>query len=97
MRSKTESYLGFCKRAGKLTLGINGTAAQKKVCLLVADEGASENSKKEIQKLKARFSCPLIFVEDLGGMVGKEGCRLAAVRDKGLAAAILGEHPEAAQ
>ena len=97
MRSKTESYLGFCKRAGKLTLGINGTAAQKKVCLLVADEGASENSKKEIQKLKARFSCPLIFVEDLGAMVGKEGCRLAAVRDKGLAAAILGEHPEAAQ
>lgn len=97
MRSKTESYLGFCKRAGKLTLGINGTAAQKKVCLLVADEGASENSKKEIQKLKARFSCPLIFVEDLGAMVGKEGCKLAAVRDKGLAAAILGEHPEAAQ
>ena len=97
MRSKTESYLGFCKRAGKLTLGINGTAAQKKVCLLVADEGASENSKKEIQKLKARFSCPLIFVEDLGAMVGKEGCKLAAVRDKGLAAAILGEHPESAQ
>lgn len=94
-RSKTESYLGFCKRAGKLTLGINGTAAQKKVYLLVADISASDNSKKEIQKLKARFSCPLIFVEDLGTMVGKEGCRLAAVRDTGLASAILGEHPEA--
>ena len=94
-RSKTESYLGFARRAGKLTLGINGTAAQKKVYLLVADESASENSKKQIQKLKARFSCPLVFVEDLGTMAGKEGCKLAAVRDEGLAAAILSEHPEA--
>ena len=49
-RSKTESYLGFARRAGKLTLGINGTAASKKVFLLVADEGASENSKKEDRK-----------------------------------------------
>ena len=97
MRSKTESYLGFCKRAGKLTLGINGTAAQKKVCLLVADEGASENSKKEIQKLKERFSCPLIWAEELGAMTGKEGCKLAAVRDRALADAILRESPEAPQ
>lgn len=96
-RSKTESYLGFARRAGKLTLGINGTAASKKVFLLVADEGASENSKKEIQKLRARFSCPLVWVDGLGGMVGKEGCRLAAVRDRGLAAAIGREHPEALQ
>ncbi len=90
-RSKTASYLGFARRAGKLTLGINGTAAAKKVFLLVADEGASENSKKEIQKLRARFGCPLVWVEDLGSMAGKEGCRLAAVRDEGLAEAILKE------
>ena len=96
MRSKTESYLGFAKRAGKLTLGINGTAAAKKVYLLVADEGASDNSKKEIQKLRTRFSCPLVWVGDLGSMTGKEGCRLAAVRDRQLAEAILREHPEAA-
>ena len=43
MRSKIASYLGFARRAGKLTLGINGTAASRKVFLLVADVTASEN------------------------------------------------------
>lgn len=97
MRSKIASYLGFARRAGKLTLGINGTAASRKVFLLVADVTASENSKKEILKLKERFSCPLIWAEELGAMTGKEGCKLAAVRDRALADAILRESPEAPQ
>ena len=58
MRSKIASYLGFARRAGKLTLGINGTAASRKVF---------------------------------------QGCKLAAVRDRALADAILRESPEAPQ
>lgn len=91
-RSKTASYLGFARRAGKLTLGLQSAMAAKgSVFLLVADERASENSRKEIEKLRQKFSCPLRYVTELGGMVGKENCKLAAVRDEGLAQAILKE------
>jgi len=89
-RSKTASYLGFARRSGKLTLGVGGAQTLKRnVYLLVADSSVAKNSKKEIEKLQVRFSCPLLYAENLGEMVGKEGCKLAAVRDEGLADAIV--------
>lgn len=89
-RSKTASYLGFARRAGKLTLGVNAAATLKKgVYLLVADETVAKNSRKEIEKLRTKFSCPLIYIADLGMLVGKEGCKLAVVRDAELAKAVL--------
>lgn len=89
-RSKTASYLGFARRCGKLTTGVNGVGTLKKgVFLLVADCSVAKNSKKEIEKLQKRFSCPLVYVDSLGEMVGKDVCMLVAVRDEGLANAIV--------
>ena len=91
-RSKTFSYLGFAKRAGKLTLGVQAAGTVKREAyLLVADESVAPNNRKEIEKLQRKFSCPLIFVKDLEGMTGKSQCKLALVRDKNLAEAIIKE------
>lgn len=91
-RSKVESYLGLARRAGKLTLGVQASATVKRgVYVLVADETVAPNNRKEIEKLQARFSCPLFFVSDLEGMTGKAACKLAAVREEHLAAAIIAE------
>ncbi len=92
-RSKTASYLGFARRAGKLTLGVQAAASVKKVYLLVADRSVGANNRKEIEKLQKKFGCPLLFLEDVGEMAGRAGCKLAAVRDEGLALAILKENP----
>lgn len=91
MRSKAASYLGFARRAGKLTLGVNAAATVKKCYLLIADPAVGVNSRKEIEKQKSRLGCQLLFLENLGEAVGKPGCMLAAVRDENLAAAIIGE------
>lgn len=94
-RSKTASYLGFARRCGKLTLGVGGVGTLKRgVFLLVADSSVAKNSKKEIEKLQKKFACPLLYTENLGEMVGKEICMLAAVRDEGLANAIVKEHSD---
>ena len=88
--NKIATYLGFARRAGKLALGVNAAQACKRgVYLLVADSSASENTKKEIEKLAARFSCPVVFVTELENMVGKALCKLAAVREEQLARAIV--------
>lgn len=94
MQSKIASYLGFARRAGKLTLGVNAAWSARDCCLLVADAAVGKNSRKEIEKLRARFSCPLYFVENLGDMVGRGGCMLAAVREEHLAEAIRKELAE---
>lgn len=67
VRSKIASYLGFARRAGKLTLGINGTAASRKVFLLVADVTASENSKKRYKAQRALLLPPCV-----GGGAGRD-------------------------
>lgn len=90
-RNKLTAYFGFAKRAGQLTLGVNATACGKKFFLLAADLAASPNTKKEISKLRERFACPLVWLEDLGELVKKEGCKLAAVRSESLSQAILAQ------
>ena len=89
--SKAKSYLGFARRAGKLTLGVNAAMTIKSCYLLVADESVGPNSRKEIEKLQGRFSCPLVFCEGLEELVGKSGCKLAAVREEHLAGVLLTE------
>lgn len=89
-RSRTASYLGFARRAGKLTLGVFAAGMLKKgVYLLVADNLAGKNSRKEIENLRQKLGCPLLFTDGLGEMVGKPGCVLAAVRDQKFASAIM--------
>ncbi len=87
--NKALSYLGLCRRAGKLTLGLNALGTVKRCYLIAVDPAASENSKKEIKKQQARLHCPLVLLEGLGEAVGKPGCMVAAVAEEHLAAAIL--------
>lgn len=89
--NKLASYLGLARRAGKLTLGVNAVAACKDdVYVLVADKAASDNTKKEIGKLGKRFGCSVVWTENLETLTGKAECKLTAVREKNLAAAIAG-------
>lgn len=88
--NKIASYLGLARRAGKLTLGVNAVAAcRSDVFLLVADVAASGNTKKEIEKLRKRLGCPVVWTEELESFTGKAECKLTAVRDKNFADAIL--------
>jgi len=87
--AKIGTYLGFCKRAGKLVLGVTAATVKKGVYLLVVDRDVKKNSRKEIDKLQRKFSCPIAFVDKLEELVFKENCKLAAVREPNLAKAIL--------
>ena len=91
-RSKAESYIGFCIRAGKLTCGANAVEQTKKdVYLLLLCDGASDNAKKKARSLCTRFGCKIILCAEgrLEALTGKPNCKLAAVRDRGLANAII--------
>ncbi len=91
-KSKIESYVGFCIKSGKLTCGTNAIAMQKKgVFLLIMCYSASENAQAEALKLKKKFNCELLITsgKKLEEITGKINLKLAAVRDSGLANAIL--------
>ena len=91
MQSKVQSYIGFCKRARKITLGSSAVGALRgEVYLLLLDKNAAKNSLRYALKYKRKFNCPLLVCGDnFEELVGKPNCRLAAIREKSLANAIL--------
>lgn len=90
-QSKVFSYIGFCKRAHKITLGSSAIGTLKGgVFLLLLDKEAANNSIRYALKFKRKFNCPLLVCgDDFEELTGKPQCRLAAIRDKNLADAIL--------
>lgn len=58
LKSKAESYIGFCIKAGKLTCGFNAIELQKKdIYLLLLCSTAAENAKKRCkiaEKIRVR-------------------------------------------
>ena len=91
VQSKVQSYIGFCKRARKITLGSSAVGTLKSgVYLLLLDSSAAKNSLRYALKFKRKFNCPLLVCgENFEELVGKQNCRLAAIQDKNLADAIL--------
>ena len=90
-RAKAESYLGFCLRARKITLGTGATDCLKNgVHLIIVCSTASENCFRLACKFARRHSCPLMICRcGLENVVHRPGCKLAAITDANLAKAVL--------
>ena len=64
-QSKVRSYIGFCIKSGKITLGSNAIATLKGgVYLLILDGKAAKNSLRYALKFKNKFACPLLVCTD---------------------------------
>jgi len=91
-KSKLETYLGFCIRAGKIVFGAEMIERQKKgIKLLLADGSAGKNSLKPAINAKEKFACPLLMMAEnvLGEVLHRPAVKVAAVTDEHLASAIL--------
>ena len=90
-QSKVGAYIGFCFKARKITLGYYAISVLNGgVYLLILDSKAAKNSIKNAQKLVNKFKCPMVICHDnFEELIGKSDCRIAAIRDKNLAEAIL--------
>ncbi len=90
-QSKVRTYIGFCIKARKITLGSNAIATLRGgVYLLILDSAAAKNSLRYALKYRRKFSCPLLVCkENFEEVVNKQNCKLAAIRDASLAEAIL--------
>lgn len=90
-KGKIETYIGFSIRAGKIALGSGAIGALRGgVYLLVLDGAAAKNSVRLALKYKNRFGCPLLVCDEgFESAVNRAGCKIAAIRDRELAGAIL--------
>jgi hypothetical protein len=86
-----ETFIGFCVKARKISLGAGAIDTLKGgVYLILLCSTASDNTFKLALKYKNRFSCPMIICKcRLEDAVNKPNCKIAAVKDEGLAQAII--------
>ena len=92
MKSKIETYLGFCVRARKITFGAEEIEKQKReVFLLLFDETLGRSSLKCIDKAKENFSCLAFSCKAgaLGELLHRPSVKAVAIKDKNLATAII--------
>ena len=85
---------GMACRAGR---ALAGSAASEKglvngrVCLLLIQQGISENSLKEFTGLCGRYGAEWMMIraeDDLGASIGRPGVKLVGITDPGFAVAI---------
>ena len=96
--NKTDSFLGFAAKAGKLSDG--GFAAEKcvksgKAFLVVIAEDASENTRKRFTDMCSYYHVPVLVYgsrEGLGHATGKEFRAVLAIEDENLAGAFMKEY-----
>ena len=90
-KEKADTFIGFCVRARKITLGSGAIGTLRGgVHLIIVCSSAAKNTFRLALKYKNRFSCPLMICRcGLENAVNKPGCKIAAVKDKNLAKAII--------
>ncbi|MBE7088301.1 MAG: hypothetical protein E7370_02085 [Clostridiales bacterium] len=91
VRSKVQTYLGFCIKARKVAYGATAVELLKReVHLILVCSSAAQNTFKLAIKYKNKFNCPLIVCKNgLENALNKPNLKLAAIRDAELAGAIV--------
>ncbi|MCD7729081.1 MAG: hypothetical protein LUI60_04120 [Clostridia bacterium] len=95
-KAKALTFIGFCVRARKITMGTGAVDCLKKgVYLILVCGTASDNCMSLAKKFARRHGCPLMLCKNgLDAAVHKDGVKIAAVRDENLAAAICSNADE---
>ena len=95
-KTKSETFIGFAMRTGKFRIGTNAVATLKKAQLMLVCNTASENTKKEADKLAKKFNCPMLETKSksLEQITHRENAKVMAVCDKQLSDAILNNSEE---
>ena len=100
MTEKTLSYLGLCRRAGKLALGHDAVAEAvrtktARLCLLTEDASPRHRRELENAQNKVQIFDMHITAEELSYSIGKKVCVLA-ILDDGFAKAVTKQFKEEA-
>lgn len=95
-KSKAQTFIGFAMRTGKFRIGTNAAATLKRAELVIVCKSASDNTKKEADKLAKKFHCPILETKKitLEELTHRENAKVMAIADKSLSLAVLSNSDE---
>ncbi|MCD8206048.1 MAG: hypothetical protein LUD29_05495 [Clostridia bacterium] len=87
--SRIDSYIGFAIKAGKVVYGGEMVSRETRgVQLVIVSAEAQKNTLKVAQNAARRFSCPVVMCAGLEDKLGRQGCKICAIKEASLAKAI---------
>ena len=88
---KTDSYIGFAVRSGRIVFGIDNVERyRKRMYALVICPTASDNLRESARRFAERKAIPLVTVDrPLEDIVFKSNCKLEALTDANMAKAVI--------
>jgi len=92
-QERMRGLLGLSQRAGRLITGTDSvlTAIKSgKACLVLADQGAAENTLKKVKDACIYYHAPVMYLSEglLESATGRDGRMLGALTDPGFAQKI---------
>lgn len=89
-KSKVEAYIGFAIKKRALVTGSDGVSRLRRAELVLLCQSGSPNAKKAALNAGERLKCPVVECKiPLEDITCKQNCKIAALTDKQLAAAII--------
>lgn len=86
---KILGLISICRKAGYLLLGGDNLKGYKqKVYLILIDKQSGKNLKKIAENLKNNTNASLYEIQDLPQLTNILGCKLVAIKNKGLSEKI---------
>lgn len=85
MNQRLNNAIGLCKKAGKCFSGglaVETAIKQGKTCLVILQQDASDNTKKQYQDLCAYYNVPLMMAQTVGHAIGQPNRMVMAVKDE---------------
>ena len=88
---KTDSYIGFAVRSGRIVFGIDNVERyRKRMYALVICPTASDTLRESARRFAERKAIPLVTVDrPLEDIVFKSNCKLVALTDANMAKAVI--------
>lgn len=95
-KGKAETFIGFAIRTGNYRIGTNACQTLKKASLVIVCSSASDNTKKDADKLARKFGCKIIETKEktLEEYTHRGNAKVMAIADKSLSKAILSNAEE---
>ena len=89
-KTKAETLIGFCIKAGKCKIGTNAILTLKRAYLIIVCESASENAKKVAISYGKKFNCPVFKTQSvlLEQITHKPNAKMMAISSKDFAKSI---------
>lgn len=86
---KLKGYIGLAIKSGSAVFGADNILKSKRLKLVLIDGSISENTMSKLIRYCEKNNITKLVLKDIPALTSREGCKAAAIKNQGLAEAVI--------